>query len=469
MAKNKKQYLIEAIEIVDTSARGLGVGKKDGLVVFVERTVPGDIVDAQVYSKDKKVPLAEVARFVKPSPDRVVPRCQHFGDCGGCKWQSLDYPAQLKFKEKQVRDSFERIGHLQVGDFRPIKGCKLPYNYRNKVEFTFSNKRWVPGHILKTGEAVNWNGALGYHVEKFFDKIIDIETCHLHRPIIDDIRNEIREFTREQGMEWHDIRNHTGYFRNLLFRTSEGLGELMLIALVNDNDSTQVETLFKHLEAKFPEITSYVWIYNDRLNASYAGLEPIVWKGPAYITEHLGLWKFRISPTSFFQTNTFQTTVLYDQVRDFIGGKVPLIYDLYCGAGSIGIYISDLAERIVGVEYVEAAVEDAKVNCEINGLTHLSFIAGDMKKILSEEFIAREGRPDVIVTDPPRAGMDEPVVKQLLALRAQRIVYVSCNASTQARDLALLSEIYDVVAAQPVDMFPQTTHVENVALLKLRA
>jgi 23S rRNA (uracil1939-C5)-methyltransferase len=466
MARSKfKPFTLEGVSIIDISARGLGVGKKDGQVVFVEKAVPGDVVDARVFRVEKKVPMASIAHMVQPSPDRVDARCNHFGNCGGCKWQNFDYTAQLRFKEKHVRDAIERIGHLQVEDFREIKGCERPFNYRNKVEFTFSNKRWIPAADFDQSQDEPKGGALGYHVERFFDKIIDIDTCHLHLPIIDPIRNEIRRFTHEKGYTWHDIKLHQGYFRNLLFRNSEATGELMLIVVVNEEDPGPVEDLFAHLDAMFPQITSMVSIHSDRWNPSIAGLEGRAWKGPLHITEQLGQWKYRISPTSFFQTNTSQTRHLYDVVKEFVGDNCEVLYDLYCGAGSIGIYLSDLAKKVVGVEYVEAAVEDARVNCELNGLQHLEFFAGDMKQVLTPEFAAQNGKPNVVVTDPPRAGMDEAVVRRLLELEAGRIVYVSCNPSTQARDMALLSEKYDLVAVQPVDMFPHTTHVENVALL----
>jgi 23S rRNA (uracil1939-C5)-methyltransferase len=468
--KNKnKSYIVEEVPIVDTTSQGKGVGRKDEFVVFVERTVPGDFCDVRVMGKEKKVPFGIIEKMIKPSEDRVKPVCEHFGDCGGCKWQNLSYEKQLFFKEKQAVEAFRRIGHLEIEEVRPILGCVSPYNYRNKVEFTFSNKQWVPGHLIKKGEPIDWFGALGYHVAKFFDKIISIETCHLHIPILDDIRNEIRTFTRERDMSWYDIRMHTGYFRNILFRTSEATGEIMVIVFVGDDDQGPIDLLFTHLEEKFPQITSLLWVHNHKLNASYHDLVARVWKGNPHIVEHLGPWKFRISPTSFFQTNTTQAKRLYDVVRDFVGEKTNVIYDLYCGAGSIGIYVSDLAEKIVGVEYVGAAIHDAYENCKLNDLQHLKFYSGDLKYILNQEFVAKEGRPDVIITDPPRGGMDEPVVQQILAIRAPRIVYVSCNPSTQARDLALLNVAYDVKIIQPVDMFPQTSHVENVALLELKS
>ncbi|MBL0017313.1 MAG: 23S rRNA (uracil(1939)-C(5))-methyltransferase RlmD [Bacteroidetes bacterium] len=465
----KKHYIVEAVPIVDCTHEGKGVGRKDEFVVFVEKTVPGDLVDVRVTGKEKKVPVGVVERMIKPSEDRVAATCQHFGDCGGCKWQNLSYEKQLFYKERQVTEALRRIGHLQVGEARPILGCLSPFNYRNKVEFTFSNKQWVPAEQMQKGEPIEWNGALGYHVARFFDKIIPIETCHLHLPAIDAIRNEIRDFTRARKDTWYDIKAHTGYYRNVLFRTSEGTGELMVLVLVAEDDIEPVNALFEHLSAKFPEITSLLWIFNPKMNDSFSDLEPRIWKGNASIIEHLGPWKYRISPTSFFQTNTTQAKRLYDVVRDFVGEKTGIIYDLYCGAGSIGIFINDLADKVVGVEYVDSAVKDAYENCKLNGLNHLSFYSGNLKDILKPEFVAREGRPDVIVTDPPRAGMDEPVVQQLLEIAAPRIVYVSCNPATQARDLQLLSAKYDVLISQPVDMFPQTSHVENVVLLELRS
>lgn len=466
--RKKKQYVVEEVSIVDTSSKGNGIGKKDGEVIFVQKAVPGDVVNVRVTGKEKGVPIGLIDKMIERSPDRVQARCQHFGDCGGCKWQNLAYEKQLFFKEKLVRDTLERIGHLEYGEFRPIIGCEMPYNYRNKVEFSFSNRQWVPSHIIKKGEPIDWYGAVGYHVARFFDKIIDINTCHLHWPVIDDIRNEIRRYTREKEQTWYDIRMHHGYYRNMVFRSSEGSRELMLMMLIGEDDPAPAIELFEHLEKKFPEITSFIWIYNHKGNATYANLEPVLWKGTPYITEHLGDWKYRISPTSFFQTNTHQAKVLYDEIRKAIGGKVGTIYDLYCGAGSIGIYLNDLADKIVGVEYVESSVKDAYINLELNGLSHLSFHAGDMKELITEEFFAEHGRPDVIVTDPPRNGMDVPVVEQLLKVRAPRIVYVSCNPSTQARDLALLDEAYKLKYVQPVDMFPQTVHVENIAYLELR-
>ncbi|HHG85935.1 MAG TPA: 23S rRNA (uracil(1939)-C(5))-methyltransferase RlmD [Bacteroidetes bacterium] len=466
--KQKRNYIVEAVPIVDTSSKGKGVGRKEDFVVFVKKAVPGDLVDVRVTGKEKGVPDGLIEKMIKESPDRVTQRCQHFGDCGGCKWQNLSYEKQLFYKQKQVLDAIHRIGHLEIGEERPILGCELQYNYRNKVEFSFSNRQWVPSHVIKKGEPIDWYGAVGYHVARFFDKIIDIETCHLHRPIIDDIRNEVRRFTRDQEAAWYDLRMHHGYYRNMVFRTSEGSGELMLIMLVGEDDLAPVQELFTHLEAKFPEITSFVWIYNHKPNSTYGDLEARLWKGTPYITEHLGEWKFRVSPTSFFQTNTFQAKVLYDEVRKAIGEKVGIIYDLYCGAGSIGIYANDLAEKVVGIEYVDAAVKDAYTNIEINGLSHLSFHAGNMRDLLDTEFVIEHGHPDVVITDPPRAGMDAPVVKQLLKIRASKIVYVSCNPATQARDLEMLCEVYDLVYIQPVDMFPQTSHVENVALLVLK-
>ena len=314
--------------------------------------------------------------------------------------------------------------------------------------------------MLDSGVEVDFRDALGYHIAGAFDKVLQIDECHLHWPVINAIRNEIHTFAKAQEWEFYDIRNHTGYLRNVVFRTSEATRELMLLLIVAEDQPERLDALFTHLAGKYPEITSFLWIHSTKMNSSYTDLEPQSWRGTLHITESLGPWKYQVSPTSFFQTNTHQAKVLYDVVRQFVGTeKVGTIYDLYCGAGSIGIYLNDRSEKIVGIEYVESSLADARVNCEFNGLDHLQWYAGDMKKLLTEEWIAEQGRPDIVVTDPPRAGMDEAVVRQLLKLEAPRIVYVSCNPGTQARDLGWLSEKYEVVAVQPVDMFPQTTHV----------
>ena len=410
--------------------------------------------------------MGRVENWIERSPDRIDPACQHFGTCGGCKWQSLSYEKQLYFKEKAVRDAFTRIGHLEFENMHPIMGCASPLHYRNKVEFTFSTKRWVPAEMIESGEEIDWEGALGYHVARFFDKVVDVDTCYLHWPVINEIRNEIRKFAKENKYTYYDIRGNEGFLRNIVFRTSEGTRELMLLLITGEERPDEVDALFKHLEDKFAEITSFLSLYNHKKNSSFSDLTPVVWKGPEEITEHLGPWKYRISATSFFQTNTHQAKVLYDQVRHYLGTeKVGTVYDLYCGAGSIGIYVNDLAEKVVGIEYVESAIKDAWENCSLNGLEHFNFYAGDMKKILTRELVDREGRPEVVITDPPRAGMDEAVVRQLLEIEAERIIYVSCNPATQARDLALLQEKYEIKDVQPVDMFPQTTHVENIAYL----
>ncbi len=464
--KKNKPYLVEGVVVVDIEKGGKGIGKKDGQVHFVEKAVPGDIVDILVFSKVKKIPQGRVERWVKRSDDRIDPVCIHFGTCGGCKWQNLSYEKQLFYKEKSVRDAFTRIGNLNIGTMHPILGCTSPFHYRNKVEFTFSTKRWIPTEMIESGEEFNWEGALGYHVARFFDKVVDVETCFLHWPVINEIRNEIRLFAKVHKLSYYDIRAHKGFLRNVVFRTSEGTRELMLLLIIGEEDPERVNKLFQHLSVKFPQVTSFLFVYNPKQNSSYSDLNPVNWDGPSEITEHLGPWKYRISATSFFQTNTFQARVLYDQVRRFIGKeKVGTIYDLYCGAGTIGIYISDLAEKLVGIEYVDSSIRDARKNCEINGVNHFSFYAGDIKKILTRELVVNEGTPDVVVTDPPRAGMDEAVIRQLLEILAPRIIYVSCNPATQARDLALLNEMYEVVAVRPIDMFPQTTHVENIAYL----
>jgi 23S rRNA (uracil1939-C5)-methyltransferase len=347
-------------------------------------------------------------------------------------------------------------------------GVAEPFNYRNKVDFTFANRQFIPAEKLQGKHPEEFPGSLGFHISRFWDRVIEVEECHLHRPIINDIRNEVRRYGLEHQLPFHNIKDHTGLLKNLMFRTSEATGELMLILILNEDDAAAAKQVLTHITHLYPQITSAGWVFNYKQNPSIADLEYRPFKGPSFITEHLGPWKYRISPTSFFQTHTAQAKTLYDITREMVGGKTGTIYDLYCGAGSIGIYVNDLADKIVGVEYVQDAVDDAHENVKLNGLSHLEFHAGDMKAILSPAWVAAHGQPDVVITDPPRAGMDEPVVRALLEIAPPRIVYVSCNAATQARDLAILSEKYEVKAIQPVDMFPHTSHVENVALLELR-
>lgn len=460
--------LAEGLEIFDAAMDGRGVARKDDMIIFVEESVPGDVVDAFVMKERKNYLVGRIQKIITPSAKRVEPACQHFGICGGCKWQNMGYEHQLYYKQKQVTDAMQRIGHVTIGEVRPILGSVHPWRYRNKMDFTFANRQFVPSEKLEGRDPRDFPGSLGFHISRHFDRVVEIEECHLHIKSIDAIRNEVRRFTLEEGMVYLNVKDQTGLLKNLMFRTSDATGELMVILIIGEDDRASAEKILNHILAMFPGITSAGWVHNYKNNPSIADLEYHPLKGPSFITEHLGPWKYRISPTSFFQTNTQQAKVLYDVTRSFVGGKTGIIYDLYCGAGSIGIYVNDLADKIIGVEYVQDAVADAEENLKMNGLTHLEFYAGDMKAILSPAWVQEHGRPDVIITDPPRAGMDEPVVRALLEIAAPRIVYVSCNAATQARDIAILAEKYEVKVIQPVDMFPHTSHVENVALLELR-
>ncbi|MCB9230585.1 MAG: 23S rRNA (uracil(1939)-C(5))-methyltransferase RlmD [Bacteroidia bacterium] len=466
--KRLEPFLAEGLEIIDILKDGSGLARKDGKVIFVKDAVPGDVVDARVWRKHKGNFFADLKKLVKPSPDRVQAACAHFDHCGGCKYQNLSYPAQLRFKEKSIRDAFERIGKVEWENWRPIIGMNPPYHYRNKLEFTFGDQRWVTQEQLDAGTQFPYPEALGFNISGVYHKILDIDSCLLGNALIDEIRNDVREFAVKVGISFHNNKDHHGYLRNLVFRISEATGEVMIILVVWEDKPELLDKIFTHLQAKFPQITSFIWVINEKLNNSYYDQGWRLWGGKSTLVEQLGPWKFSISPTSFFQTNTSQAKVLYDVVREFVGEKVKTLYDLYCGAGSIGIYLSDLAEKVVGIEYVDDAVKDAKINLDLNGLSHLKFFSGDMRKMLTDEFTAKHGKPDVIVTDPPRNGMDKEVVLQLLKIRAPRIVYVSCGPSTQARDLELLKEAYRVVEVQPVDMFPHTAHVENVVLLELR-
>lgn len=472
MSRRIKPYDIEGVEVVDAASDGRAVIRHNERVVFVEQGIPGDILDVFVYRKRQKNLIGRINNIISPSPHRVEPRCEHFGICGGCKWQMMDYDAQLVYKQKQVTDAFERIAKVAPQKVSPIIGAESPYFYRNKLEFSFSSRPWLTQEQISSGEVFE-EPAVGFHVPGVFDKVLNIHTCYLQKPIVNDIRNALRELAIAEKIPFYDIRAHTGFLREIMFRTSEATGEIMVMLIVAEDDLKQVERLFKPLSEQFKEVTSWVWMHNPKLNNSFGDLPYQVWQGQAYITEQLGGFDFRISPTSFFQTNPKQAGQLYSVVKKMLKEILPAgqekhgrVYDLYAGTGSIGIYVSDLAEKIVGIEYVEASISDAWKNVQLNGLNHFSFYAGDMKKILNDELLQKEGKADVMICDPPRAGMDAKVVEKILETAPEYIIYVSCKPSTQGRDIALMKEDYDVVEIQAVDMFPHTAHVENVALLK---
>jgi len=470
MGRRIKPFNTE-LEVIDTAVDGRGIAKHGERIVFVEKAVPGDKVDAHIFRKEKKALVARIEEIQEASPHRIEPRCEHFGICGGCKWQHMSYEAQLEFKQKHVENAIIRIGKVEPKEKLPILACEKDLFYRNKLEFTASKDQWLTGDEGALEDLDQ--RVLGFHVPRVFYKIVNIENCQLQLPIVNEIRNEVRDFAREHEIPFYDHREHTGSLRSLVFRSSLATGELMVILILADGDKKKADAVFTHLEKKFPQITDFLWIHNPKKNSSYTDLDFQVWKGKSYITEKLGKYSFQIRANSFFQTNPRQAEALYEVVREFLveslgeKEKVNLLYDLYSGTGSIGIFVSDYAEKVVGIEYVNEAIEDAKENVKLNQLEDkFSFYAGDMKKILNQEFIAEHGKPEILIADPPRAGMDPKVVNRILEMAPEHIIYVSCKASTQARDIALLKENYELLKIQPVDMFPQTAHVENVALLR---
>ena len=462
-------FTAEQISVYDAASDGRGVARVGDKVVFVEGGIPGDVADIDIFSKEKKFLVGRIVRIITPSPDRIEPVCAHFGTCGGCRWQQMSYPAQLQFKEKQVRDAFERIAKVPFESFLPILGCEQDFRYRNKLDFACSAKRWLSRQDMNNPDEQNQTtDVIGFHVPRHFDKVVEIRHCYLTDDKVNRVRNEIQKFGRENGYSFYDAKTHEGYLRNLVLRSSFATGELMLILIVGYDDPKSLKTLTDFIASHLPEVTSLITIINTKQNDSYTDLPFATEYGSPYLTERLGQYTFRVGPLSFFQTNTRQTERLYQVVYDHLPKRSNLIYDLYCGAGSIGIFVSDKAEKIVGIEYIASAVEDAYINCELNKLSHLSFHAGDMGKLLNDDFVSKHGKPEVIIADPPRAGMDAKVVNQLLRILPERIIYVSCNPATQSRDIALMEEHYTLKVIQPVDMFPQTTHVENVAVLEIR-
>lgn len=473
MSRKRKPFpLLENVTIEDVAAEGKAIARVDGLAVFVPYAVPGDVVDLQVKRKKNKYAEAEIVNLRKPSELRAQPFCRHFGICGGCKWQCLPYAEQLRFKQMQVEQQLKRIGKVELPEISPILGSRHIREYRNKLEFGFSDKRWLTGEEVASGIAFDNMNAVGFHIPGAFDKILDITECHLMDGINNRIRNGIRTYALEHGLDFYDVREGTGLLRGMMIRTS-ATGEVMLLLqfCIRDNagDTEKAMQLMEHLKDSFPEITSLLYVNNTKCNDTFGDLDVVTYAGKDHIFETMEGLRFKVGPKSFYQTNTEQAYELYKVARDFAGltGN-ELVFDLYTGTGTIANFVARAARQVIGIEYVPEAIEDAKVNAEINGIGNTLFFAGDMKDLLNQEFIARHGRPDVVITDPPRAGMHKDVIDTLLFASPQRMVYVSCNPATQARDLALLSEKYAVKAVQPVDMFPHTHHVENVVLLVAR-
>jgi len=467
MSKANKPKFFENVQIIDIAEEGKGVGKADDFVLFVDKAVPGDIADVQVYRSKKNFGEGKITELKQASEYRTTAFCEHFGTCGGCKWQHMTYEAQLKFKQKSVVDALSRLAKINVDGIMPIVPSPADRYYRNKLEFTFSNKRWLYDGENKEDGTLNMN-ALGFHIPGRFDKILDVNHCYLQAEPSNGLRNEIRDFTIQQGYTYYDLRNHNGMLRNLIVRTSS-TGEIMVIVVFAYAEQDEINKLMSHVDARFPEITSLLYIENQKKNDTIFDQDVVAFKGPEYIHEEMNGIKFRIGPKSFYQTNSIQALRLYEITRDFAGFKGDeLVYDLYTGAGTIANFVAGHVREVVGVEYVPTAIEDAKVNSAINNITNTKFYAGDMKDVLVADFVAEHGKPDVIITDPPRAGMHPDVVARLMEIEAPKIVYVSCNAATQARDLLVLKEKYDTAKIQPVDMFPHTQHVENVVLLVLR-
>ena len=463
---NKPLPLHENVEITDIGSEGKAIAKVDGIVVFTTLVIPGDIVDLQVTKKREKYQEAKVVKIHTNSPDRIPAFCEHFEVCGGCKWQYLPYEKQLFYKQKQVFDQLKRIGKVTLPEFIPIKGSANSTFYRNKLEFTFSNRRWLTHEEVKSGDQFDNMDVLGFHVQGMFDKVLNVNKCWLQPEPSNSIRNSVKEYAIANNLEFYDLRNKAGFLRNLIIRTTS-IGEVMVIVNFFKEDKEKRESLLNFLVDKFPEITSLQFVINEKGNDTILDQQLHVFKGRDHIIEEMEGLKFIIGPKSFYQTNSDQAYELYKIARDFAsitGNEV--VYDLYTGTGTIACFVASLASKVIGIEYVPEAIVDAKINAENNAIENTKFFAGDMKDILTQAFIAEHGHPDVIITDPPRAGMHEDVISTILFAAPQRIVYVSCNPATQARDISLLSHQYQVTKVQPVDMFPHTHHVENVVLLE---
>ncbi|WNM18135.1 23S rRNA (uracil(1939)-C(5))-methyltransferase RlmD [Flavobacterium capsici] len=466
--KETKKVIFENIKVLDAGAKGVSVAKApEGQVIFIPNVVPGDVVDVQTFKKRKAYYEGKAIKFHELSEHRVEPVCQHFGVCGGCKWQNMNYSQQLFYKNQEVYNNLKRIGKIPLPDFEPILGSEKQFFYRNKMEFGFSDSRWLTNEEIASGESFQKN-ALGFHIPKMWDKILDIEKCHLQEDPSNEIRNAIRDFATEKGMTFFNARNHAGLLRTLMMRTAS-TGEIMVLIQFFEDDKANRELLLDFVYEKFPQITSLQYVINSKANDTLYDQNIILYKGRDYILEEMEGLHFSINAKSFYQTNSDQAYELYKISREFAGltGN-ELVYDLYTGTGTIAQFVSKQAKKVIGVEAVPEAIADAKENAKRNNITNCEFYVGDMKNVFNEEFIKTHGHPDVIITDPPRDGMHKDVVEQIMKIAPEKVVYVSCNSATQARDLALMDEKYSVTRVRPVDMFPQTHHVENVVLLEKR-
>lgn len=474
MRRKKKNIILENILVEDYAAEGKSLARVDGKVIFIENVVPGDVVDIRLGKNKKDWAEGTALRFHSFSLQRTKPFCPHFGVCGGCQWQMLPYEKQLEYKQRQVKDSLQRIGKIPLPEMLPIIGAAETMFYRNKMEYTFGNKRFLTKEELNDVSVTNEQNVAGFHAKGMFDKIVDIHTCYLQAEPTNGVRNTIREFARQHNYSFYDIRNHTGLLRTMQVRLCT-TGELMLNIVFGEDDEEKRNRLLDHILLQFPAVTTLLYTINTKMNDSMHDLEPVTRHGKGYVTEKMSAdpdgedFQFKIGPKSFFQTNTKQAEKLYSVTREFaeLSGE-ETVYDLYCGTGSIGIFLSKKAKKIIGVEMIAAAVEDARENAALNNIGSASFFTGDVSEVCDDAFFLSHGRPDVIITDPPRAGMQEKLVKKILEIESPVVVYVSCNPATQARDLGLLDEKYAVTKIQPVDMFPHTLHIENVVQLKLK-
>ena len=469
MARKRKELpLLKEVEIIDVAAEGKSIAKENEMVIFVPFGAPGDIVDIKIDRKKKSYAEGHIDRMVRPSDIRVEPRCEHFTVCGGCRWQHLPYEFQLKCKQKQVTDALERIAKVDLPEISPIKGSNEIWGYRNKMEYTFSNKKWLTFDQLRSGEEFPDRDAAGFHIPGAFDKVLDINCCHLQDDLGNRIRLCVKQFGKENGYTFYDLREQHGLLRTLMIRIAS-TGEVMVVMVFGEDDREKIEALMQAIKDNFPEITSLQYVVNTKVNDTIADQEILLYSGREYILEEMEGLRFRVGPKSFYQTNSRQAYELYKVARDMAGlTGSELVYDLYTGTGTIANFVARRARQVIGIEYVEDAIKDAKINSAENGIANTLFYAGDMKDVLTDEFVERHGRPEVMIVDPPRAGMHGDVVNVILNARPETIVYVSCNPATQARDLSLLDVAYTVEAVQPVDMFPHTHHVENVVKLKLR-